>query len=192
MTVCVHGPEDEMMWLGVTPAFTVLQLMDMVDRILGIPPAEQWLTCKLKFLNPGQTLGECDVQDNDSIIVRLRRHVENAKGEGKGSAAPTPVIGLLLDTDTGRMRWQGPVSILIRTLIDTNAPLAKRVAAYCAFGDKLRQTDPTLYPAFEDGLFGIVAFGEDAVGSREMQLLDEHLIAMMHSIETGQLRGSQG
>ena len=90
MTVCVHGPEDELVWLGVTPAFTVLQLMDMVERLLGIPPAEQWLTCKWKFLNPGQTLGECGVQDNDTIVLRLRQH---AKGNGKG--VPTPVIGYL-------------------------------------------------------------------------------------------------
>ena len=89
------------------------------------------------------------------------------------------------------MVWQGPVSALIRALIDSNEPLAKRVTAYCAFGDKLRETDPALHSAFEDGLFGIVTLGQDAVGSHELQLAEERMIAMMHSIETGQLRGSQ-
>ena len=149
------------------------------------------MTCKWKFLNPGQTLDECDVQDNDTIVLRLCRHVENAKGTGRGSAFPTTWIGFLSDPTTGRMRWQGPVSILMRILVDSNAPLSERIAAYCAFGGNLRELDPALYPAFEDGLYGIITLGEDATGSREMQLVEERLIAMMHSIETGEHRGSQ-
>ena len=73
-----------MMWFGVTPSFTVDQVMLMIERVTDMQPRQQVLMYKLWFLLPGQTLAHYNVQNNDVIYLSARMLGGATKGGWQG------------------------------------------------------------------------------------------------------------
>ena len=125
MTICVKGPDDMMMWFGVTPAFTVHQVMLMIERVTGVPPTEQILTCKSHYLIPDQRLAFFNIQNNDTINLSLR-----LRGGGKGGKG---VKGNVVDNWIGGVFEHTPMQIFVKTI--TGKTIALDVEKNYMLGD---------------------------------------------------------
>ena len=107
---------------------------------------------------------------------------EGGKGDGKGGTG----------NGTSGMRVRCPVSVLMRILIDMGVPLRERINTYNVFAAAVAQNTPHMLVVFQAALSVTINLGETLDGSAEQQVLEDHLITLMHGIETGQFQNNQG
>ena len=194
MQIFVNTVTGKTIALDVESNYTMEDVKVLIKHKIGIDPREQLWGYQGRMLKQHRTLMELGISNGATLglMLQLRGGGGGGGGKGKGNPYNGPMLGFTTDPATGNTRWQGPVSVLIRALIVADVPFSQRITVYNVFGANVLQNDPDMYPTFREGLNAIIDLGETANGTPEMRVLEDRLIALMHGLERGSFRGTQG